>query len=127
MTTLLLRGSPSTRRRERKGSPDALQEGLAAPAGATATVSTRPTGISPDLNLHLRRIGPRQQTDHHPEQLGLEASTPAHHSNARRDLHDEEEEPGLGASSPTTRGRAQPPPSRTIMPMSPAEFFDNAT
>ena len=66
MATLLPRVSPSTQRGERKGSPDALQEGPAAPSGATASVSAKPTGISPDPILHLRHSGARHQTDHHP-------------------------------------------------------------
>ena len=66
MTTLLPRVSPGTRQGERKGSPDALQEGPAAPSGATASVSAKPTGISPDPILHLRHSGARHQTDHHP-------------------------------------------------------------
>nr|XP_040246003.1 atherin-like [Aegilops tauschii subsp. strangulata] len=66
MTTLLPRVSPDMRRGERKGSPDALQEGPAAPSGATTSVSAKPTGISPDPSLYLRRFGARHQTDHHP-------------------------------------------------------------
>ena len=66
MTTLLPRVSPGTRRGKRKGSPDALQEGPMAPSGATASVSAKPTEISPDPSLYLRHSGARHQTDHHP-------------------------------------------------------------
>ncbi|XP_044358760.1 translation initiation factor IF-2 [Triticum aestivum] len=82
MTTLLPRVSPGTRRGERKGRPDALQEGPAAPTGVAASVSDRPTGVSPDPNLHLGCSRACHQTDHHlapPCSRSLHAVSPRHH------------------------------------------------
>jgi hypothetical protein len=42
------RVSPGTRRGWKRGTPEALQEGMVAPAGVTASVLNKPTGISPD-------------------------------------------------------------------------------
>ena len=115
MTTLLPRVSPGTRRGERKGSPDALQEGPAAPSGATASVSAKPTGISPDPILHLRHSGARHQTDHHPVNTDTKHPTLSHHGTVKHCLHNEEEEPGLRQQHHRhTGGPHLDPPSMTV-------------
>nr|XP_020196847.1 translation initiation factor IF-2-like [Aegilops tauschii subsp. strangulata] len=89
MRTLLPRVSPGTRRGERKGSPYALQEGPAAPSGTTASVSAKPTEISPDPSLYLRWS-----------------------AQLRRGA-------GTRAIAPSAYGRAPPPPSTTVADRTP--------
>ena len=119
MTTLLPRVSPGTRRGERKGSPDALQEGPAAPSGATASVSAKPTGISPDPILHLRHSGARHQTDHHPAPTRTRSFPRCLTTAPRRWSAQRRRGAGTRAAAPSAYGRAPPPPSTTVADRTP--------
>nr|XP_020199979.1 atherin-like [Aegilops tauschii subsp. strangulata] len=114
MATLPLRVSPGTRRGERKGSPDALQEGPVAPSGATASVSAKPTGISPDPILHLRHSGSRHQTDHHPAATRTRSFPRCLTTAPRRWTAQRRRGAGTRAAAPSAYGRAPPPPSMTV-------------
>ncbi|KAM3371491.1 hypothetical protein ACQJBY_018737 [Aegilops geniculata] len=119
MTTLLPRVSPGTRRGERKGSPDALQEGPAAPSGATASVSAKPTKISPDPSLYLRHFGARHQTDHHPAPTRTRSFPRCLTTAPRRWSAQRRREAGTRATTPSAYGRAPPPPSMTVADRTP--------
>ena len=121
MTTLLPRVSPGTRRGERKGSPDALQEGPAAPSGATASVSAKPTEISPDPSLYLRHSGARHQTDHHPAPTRTRSFPRCLTTAPRRWSAQRRRGAGTRAAAPSAYGRAPPPPSMTIADPTPKQ------
>ena len=98
-TTLLPRVSPVHDEGRGRVAPDALQEGSAAPTGVAASVSDRPTGVSPDPNLHLGCSRACHQTDHHlapPWSRSLHAVSPRHHEVRSA-------QQGIGAG---TRGRS---------------------
>ena len=119
MATLLLRVSPGTRRGERKGSPDALQEGPVAPSGATASVSAKPTGISPNPSLYLRHFGARHQTDHHPAPTRTRSFPHCLTTAPRRWSAQRRRGAGTRATAPSAYGRAPPPPSTTVADRTP--------
>ena len=63
--------------------PDALPEGQVAPTGATAPVSAKPTGVSPDPYPHLGAPEPATKPTSTQRQHGQEAPTPSHHDTAK--------------------------------------------
>ena len=112
-TTTLLPRVSLVRDGERGETPDALQEGLVVPTGATTSTSDKPTRISPDP---ITLGAPEHSTTQSATQRHMNAKslTKFHHGQEQRRLHTEEEEPGLGAAAPSTCGRDQPPPSQTV-------------
>ena len=121
MAMLLPRVFPGTRRGERKCNPDALQEGPAAPSGATASVSAKPTGISPDHILHLRHSEARQQTDHHPAQTRTRSFPRCLTTASRRWPAQRRREAGTREATQSAYWRDPPPPSTTVADRTPKQ------